>query len=260
MYVPISEELLEKMVLLEDTKRRSIEYQEECTRVKDICNGWLDVTAKLQEDVVKSFGFTSPLHCQIAVNMLRRARIIYPENPVFKTPVYVANNKANKGIYVDGDEVPDVTIFKRDFSQIPLKDLVSKSQKTIILSGSHTWQPLRSYIHYLNDFYDEYKDRCTIILIYISEAHAADVWNIGLSAGTINYSHKTIEDRLQCVNKFVNEFNIRIPVYADNMNDEFETKFAAWPIRYYIIENGKFLHIGQPSDSTFDMTEIFTYI
>ena len=33
-------------------------------------------------------------------------------------------------------------------------------------------------------------------MIYINEAHTVDVWPVGLSAGTINYFHKTIQYRL----------------------------------------------------------------
>jgi hypothetical protein len=37
-------------------------------------------------------------------------------------------------------------------------------------------------------------EKINIIFVYISEAHAVDVWNIGLSAGVINHKHKTISD------------------------------------------------------------------
>ena len=41
-----------------------------------------------------------------------------------------------------------------------------------------------------------------MFIIYINEAHAADVWNIGESAGVINYSHKEIKQRIQYAIKF----------------------------------------------------------
>lgn len=97
-------------------------------------------------------------------------------------------------------------------------------------------------------------------MIYITEAHAADVWNIGESAGTINYKHKTIEDRIECIKKFKRAFNVSIPIYADNMNDEFETLFASWPFRYYVIRDNKFIKIGQPEDSEFDICELINFL
>lgn len=101
------------------------------------------------------------------------------------------------------------------------------------------------------------KEKKNIILLYITEAHAADVWNIGLSAGEIINTHKTIEDRLNAVKLLKEKFNLSVPVYADNMNDEFEKVFACWPFRNFIIESGKVSYIGQPDDSTFDVLDMF---
>ena len=74
-----------------------------------------------------------------------------------------------------------------------------------------------------------------------------------MSAGTINYSHKTLEDRIICANKLKNTFNLTIPIYCDNMNNELRDKLACWPFRYFVIQNNKFIHIAQPEDSTFEL-------
>lgn len=94
-------------------------------------------------------------------------------------------------------------------------------------------------------------------MVYINEAHAMDVWPIGESAGTINYSHKNLEDRKFYALKFKNEFQFELPIYLDNMQDEFENKLASWPFRYYILRGNKFEFIPDPSDSWFDITELF---
>jgi hypothetical protein len=101
-------------------------------------------------------------------------------------------------------------------------------------------------------------------MIYINEAHAVDVWPIGLSAGTINYSHKNIGDRAGCATKFKSTFNFDIPIYLDSMSNEFDEMFSVWPFRYYVIEWSKdlsnyvFTHIPNPSDSEFDLTELIS--
>lgn len=112
----------------------------------------------------------------------------------------------------------------------------------------------------INDFYNSNKQKYNIFIVYITEAHAADVWPIGLSSGTINYKHKTIEDRLFCVDKMKNEYHIDVPMYADNMNDIFETEFASWPFRFYVIKNKKFKMIGQPNEAEFDICELFDFV
>lgn len=99
-----------------------------------------------------------------------------------------------------------------------------------------------------------------IFIVYINEAHAADVWNIGESAGTINYKHKTIEDRIGYMNKFITEYKIDIPMYADAISDEFEKTYACWPTRFFVTENTKLTKIGMPQDSEFDFFELFDFL
>ena len=112
----------------------------------------------------------------------------------------------------------------------------------------------------LEDFYKSNKNKYNIFIIYIKEAHAIDVWNIGLSAGTLNYEHKTIDDRIHCIKKLQKEYNLSIPIIADNMNDEFETKFASWPFRYFVTVGQKIIKIGMPDDSAFDLCELFEFV
>jgi hypothetical protein len=99
-----------------------------------------------------------------------------------------------------------------------------------------------------------------IFLIYIDEAHAADQWNIGLSAGAINQKHKTIDDRIDCAKKFIKEFQIDLPVYCDNMKNEFETLFAAWPTRYFVIKNNVLQMISDPENSQIDICKLFEFL
>lgn len=109
---------------------------------------------------------------------------------------------------------------------------------------------------------DEFKlrDNLNAFIVYITEAHAQDEWNIGESAGTINFVHKTIDDRLKCVDKFIDTFNIEIPVYADNIKNEFENIFASWPTRCYIIEKKRFALISEPVNSEVNILEIFQFL
>jgi len=97
-------------------------------------------------------------------------------------------------------------------------------------------------------------------MIYIDEAHAADVWNIGESAGAINNKHKTIQDRIECANHLIEEFKIDFPVYCDNMNNDFESMFAAWPIRYFVIKDGLITLISTPEDSEIDICKLFDFL
>jgi hypothetical protein len=119
-------------------------------------------------------------------------------------------------------------------------------------------------LHLLNDFYETNKDIYNIFIVYINEAHACDVWNIGESAGSIIYSHKLIEDRVMYANKFKNDYHIKIPIYCDNINNNLETYFSAWPVRYYVFssrETNMYIDmIGNPEDSELDIIELFDFL
>lgn len=101
-----------------------------------------------------------------------------------------------------------------------------------------------------------------MIIIYINEAHATDVWNIGESAGSINKSHKTIEDRIHYAKEFQQRYNVTIPIYCDTLDtDNVETLFASWPTRYFIVgSDHKLLLIGEPQDSELNIDKLMTFV
>ncbi len=94
-------------------------------------------------------------------------------------------------------------------------------------------------------------------MIYTTEAHPADVWPIGESAGAINYKHKNINDRKKYAEKFKNKFNFTIPMYLDNMENSFETETSSWPFRYFILKGNKYHFIPEPKNSTYDIVELY---
>ena len=108
----------------------------------------------------------------------------------------------------------------------------------------------------LDDYHRANAERIDIMIIYINEAHAADVWNIGKSAGTMNNSHKEIADRINCSLSLRTEFNSDLKIYCDNMNNDFETTFAAWPVRFFVIKRKKIKLISEVNDSEINICDI----
>jgi len=134
-----NEKMLEDMIIEEERRRMSDEYRNECTRVKDIINGWLEVTANMQRDIVKQFGFKTDMECDIACNMMRRAHILYPNNEIFKTvPLQVRNNKAKKGDLVVGDDVPIFPIFDLNKRICGIESLIDHNKPSVIIMSSGT--------------------------------------------------------------------------------------------------------------------------
>ena len=73
----------EKLLLMlqeEEKQRFSNEYQEKCSQVRNEPNGWLRISAELQENVAKIFGYEDQISNLLAVDLLRRASQIYKED------------------------------------------------------------------------------------------------------------------------------------------------------------------------------------
>jgi hypothetical protein len=103
--IGITEKDLEKLALEEDEMRKSKWYVDECNRVKDIPNGWMDVTAQVQKIVVSKY--YSEGISDLVVYYLRRAHHIFPENMIFQNRIQVKYNRANIGKLKKGDIVPE---------------------------------------------------------------------------------------------------------------------------------------------------------
>jgi len=73
-------------------------------------------------------------------------------------------------------------------------------------------------------------------------------------------SHNTIEERIAVAKKLKEEMEIdsNVEVLVDNMENEFNKEFAAWPIRYFIAKDGKLLHKSDNSieNDLFDQDSI----
>lgn len=128
-----------KMLQTEESIRMSEDYIELCDSVKDEINGWLRISEEIQYQIAKEFGYTSMIEQDLAVNRMRTAQHIYPDEPLFKTiSVYVRENLAQMGHFKISDIVPNVEIHKEDTSKIHLYDTFSKTQKNLMLCSSHT--------------------------------------------------------------------------------------------------------------------------
>lgn len=127
------ERTLEKMSIEEQRRRSSQEYIDKCTEVKDEINGWLRITAEMQEDIVTSFGYDKS-----AVYYLRIATKLYPTNPIFKEVVYVKHNKARQGEFKINDDIKNAVLHDLNNETTTLFKLCDTKLPTIIFGSSAT--------------------------------------------------------------------------------------------------------------------------
>jgi len=61
---------------------------------------------------------------------------------------------------------------------------------------------------------------------------------------------RTIAERLSLANGFVKDFDLKLPMVVDTMANSFQTTYAAWPFRFFVVHNGKLALIAQPHADT----------
>lgn len=135
--IPTKFQLIQ-MLDFEEKIRLSPDYIKLCDEVADEANGWLRISEEIQYSIAKQFGFND-FSSHIAVNHMRRARYLYPEEPAFQTiSVYVRNNLASECVYKLGDFVPNIQIYKLDLTSTNLFDTFDKTKLNVLVSSSHT--------------------------------------------------------------------------------------------------------------------------
>lgn len=95
-----------------------------------------------------------------------------------------------------------------------------------------------------------------VVLVYIAEAHAYDVWPINSSRhngpGNTVASHKTQGERATAALRMRTALELEeVPLLCDAMDDAFLQAYAAWPIRFYGVRGGRLEVIAQPHAASF---------
>ena len=71
-YLKLDRHKILSILKREEELRFSKEYISQCNEVANIPNAWLDVTSKMQEDLVKEFGYTDHISNILAVHVMLR--------------------------------------------------------------------------------------------------------------------------------------------------------------------------------------------
>jgi len=106
---------------------------------------------------------------------------------------------------------------------------------------------------FLHAAFEAIKNRLQFLVVYISEAHAADEWPVGHVISSCNQP-KTIEDRMENARIFAKKHALRIPMLLDTMANEFQSQFSPWPFRFFVLHRGRVAHKPQPDPHLFGYT------
>lgn len=99
-----------------------------------------------------------------------------------------------------------------------------------------------------------------MVVLYIAEAHAEDIWPIGGLYPTM--SHKSVKDRINA-SKRMREIlcweERDGDLFIDNMEDEFLEKYGAWPIGLFVFSLGRLEWRAKPRNSTIEIEDIIKF-
>ena len=106
----------------------------------------------------------------------------------------------------------------------------------------------------LEKAYQHYKDKATIYLVYIREAHPVDGWYTGFRAIK---DPRTLEERHDVAGQCLSTLKFTIPCLVDGIDNAVERAYAAWPDRIYVIDpTGKIAYKSGPGPWGFRPREL----
>ena len=86
--------------------------------------------------------------------------------------------------------------------------------------------------------------KAQFIGVYLSEAHAADVWPLGEHV-IVNH-HRTLHDRTAAASRFVRSVGWKFPMFLDSMDNAFANALASHPERCFVFKSAKDLKQPRP--------------
>ena len=123
-----------------------------------------------------------------------------------------------------------------------LATLVSCSAKAgksclVVLAGSWTWPPFRDpkNIAHRDRLAATFRSKAQFVGVYLSEAHAADVWPLGTHV--IVKHHRTLQERVIAASRFVKSVGWKFPMFLDSMDNNFAKTLASHPERYFVFRS-----------------------
>lgn len=90
----------------------------------------------------------------------------------------------------------------------------------------------------LNKLYEQYRDKVEFLVVYITEAHPSDVWQMesNVKDKVVFASPHSEDERASVAGTCVRKLGIEIPALLDEYGNSTEQGYTAWPDRLYLID------------------------
>jgi hypothetical protein len=101
----------------------------------------------------------------------------------------------------------------------------------------------------LNKLHEQYKSQVAFLVVYITEAHPSDVWQMqsNIKDSVVFASPRSEDERANVAGTCVRKLGIEIPAVLDEFGNSTESAYTAWPDRLYLIDAaGKIAYKSKP--------------
>jgi type I thyroxine 5'-deiodinase len=90
----------------------------------------------------------------------------------------------------------------------------------------------------LNKLHEQYKSQVAFLVVYITEAHPSDVWQMqsNIKDSVVFASPRSEDERANVAGTCVRKLGIEIPAVLDEFGNSTESAYTAWPDRLYLID------------------------
>jgi hypothetical protein len=90
----------------------------------------------------------------------------------------------------------------------------------------------------LNELYHKHREQAEFYFVYIQEAHASDVWQVGSNERdkVLFATPRSRDERAGVAGACQRGLKIDLPVLVDGIDDGVGDAYAAWPDRLYVID------------------------
>jgi len=107
-----------------------------------------------------------------------------------------------------------------------------------------------------------YKNQYRFIGVYIQEAHASDEWPIQEAPQSFR-QHQSTQERLEACRIFVRDyapFLRDVEFFVDKIDNEFESAYASWPFRFWVLNSTQILFKAMPKQAAYDLRELEQFL
>jgi Iodothyronine deiodinase len=111
----------------------------------------------------------------------------------------------------------------------------------------------------LNKLYQQYGNQVSFLVVYITEAHPSDVWQMesNVKEKVVFASPRSEDERSFVAGACVRKLGIEIPAVLDEFGNSTEGAYTAWPDRLYLIDaTGRVAYKSRPGPFGFQADEL----